>query len=279
MALAKDTIETKTKHTITCKLYRPRPNQKHCIYFLPNGVCYRPGSHLCIEWLRINKNIQKFVDLKAEAARIDLIAFCEEQLGTSPFSLVGLNKDQPDDDPFELPVSPTNAPQGDLRRSKLNTAINTHELAKAKQGPPVAATNDHSFKLQYSPKPITTGVPASQDRKLQYLVSENAIHGNPPSHKHGTNGTASSAKNIQDIVVPTFNQEEIDSFRALEAEVCIDAHAGEIWIVPRYTQADRIEFVPEDLEFLFATRSTFPGSTIAKVTRIQSPTKETAHAK
>ena len=56
---------------------------------------------------------------------------------------------------------------------------------------------------------------------------------------------------------------EIESFRALGVEICINTAAhGEIWIVPDYTEQPRGEITPEHLATIDGILDTFPGSRV-----------------
>ena len=57
--------------------------------------------------------------------------------------------------------------------------------------------------------------------------------------------------------------EDIESFRALGLEICIDTEQhGEIWIVPAYTDQPRAEITPEHLATIDGILDTFPGSRV-----------------
>ena len=56
---------------------------------------------------------------------------------------------------------------------------------------------------------------------------------------------------------------EIESFRALGVEICINTAAhGEIWIVPDYTEQPRGEITPEHLGIIDSFLDTFPGARV-----------------
>jgi len=58
-------------------------------------------------------------------------------------------------------------------------------------------------------------------------------------------------------------REEITSFKALDAEVCIACDAGEIWLVPEYTgRRERKELSLRDAATIAAISAAFPGATV-----------------
>jgi len=58
-------------------------------------------------------------------------------------------------------------------------------------------------------------------------------------------------------------REEISSFKALDAEVCIACDAGEIWLVPEYTgHKERKELSLRDAATIAAISAAFPGATV-----------------
>ncbi len=64
-------------------------------------------------------------------------------------------------------------------------------------------------------------------------------------------------------VVRNLTDEDIASFKALRAEVCMRSEdVGEIWLVPEYTGADRLEISVEHAATLTAICSAFPGAKV-----------------
>ncbi len=60
-----------------------------------------------------------------------------------------------------------------------------------------------------------------------------------------------------------FTTEDIDSFKALGVEVCLQSgEFGELWLVPTYTGQPRREFTPEHLATVLHALSVFPGSRV-----------------
>ena len=58
-------------------------------------------------------------------------------------------------------------------------------------------------------------------------------------------------------------REEITSFKALDAEVCIACDAGEIWLVPEYTgHKERKELSLRDAATIAVISAAFPGATV-----------------
>jgi len=69
-------------------------------------------------------------------------------------------------------------------------------------------------------------------------------------------------------LVRNITDEEIASFKALGAEVCIrSAEAGEVWIVPVYSGADRMELSVEHSITLTTICSAFPGAKVVAIKR------------
>ncbi|MCP4677613.1 MAG: hypothetical protein GY854_19280 [Deltaproteobacteria bacterium] len=64
-------------------------------------------------------------------------------------------------------------------------------------------------------------------------------------------------------VVRNISDEEIASFKALGAEVCLETeNIGEIWIVPKYTERSRKEISIEHAATLAAVCGAFPGAKV-----------------
>ncbi len=60
-----------------------------------------------------------------------------------------------------------------------------------------------------------------------------------------------------------FTTEDIDSFKALGVEVCLQSDSfGELWLVPAYTGQPRRELTPEHLATVLHALSVFPGSRV-----------------
>ena len=60
-----------------------------------------------------------------------------------------------------------------------------------------------------------------------------------------------------------FTTEDIESFRALGVEVCLQSKSfGELWLVPAYTGQPRRELTPEHLATVLHALSVFPGSRV-----------------
>jgi hypothetical protein len=68
-----------------------------------------------------------------------------------------------------------------------------------------------------------------------------------------------------------FTTEDIESFKALGVEVCLQSESfGELWLVPAYTGQPRRELTPEHLATVLHALSVFPGS---RVTGFHPPNK------
>lgn len=61
------------------------------------------------------------------------------------------------------------------------------------------------------------------------------------------------------------DDQDIASFKALGAEVCLAMQAGEVWLVPAYTGQDRTELSIEHAVLLVTICSTFPGATVTSL--------------
>ncbi len=71
--------------------------------------------------------------------------------------------------------------------------------------------------------------------------------------------------------------EDIESFKALGVEVCIDSEMGQIWLVPKYTHQDRMEITPEHMALICYTRMSFPDSRIVSLQRTFPTNEEVDH--
>jgi hypothetical protein len=73
-------------------------------------------------------------------------------------------------------------------------------------------------------------------------------------------------------LVRDLTADEVASFKALGAEVCLASDAiGEVWIVPEYTNQDRGEISVEHAATLAAICSAFPGAKVVSFEREASP--------
>lgn len=63
--------------------------------------------------------------------------------------------------------------------------------------------------------------------------------------------------------------ELIQSWRELGAEVCISFGRYSFWLVPEYTDRNRIEMTPEDFSLIHESMETFEGAKIVGVKRLQ----------
>ncbi|MCC7536614.1 MAG: hypothetical protein IT379_10395 [Deltaproteobacteria bacterium] len=87
---------------------------------------------------------------------------------------------------------------------------------------------------------------------------------------------AASAPVTPTPIVHTLRDEDIASFKALGAEVCLASDdLGEVWLVPAYTGQDRLELSVEHAALLAAVGAVFPG---ARVTRFVRTTGHTVVA-
>jgi hypothetical protein len=69
--------------------------------------------------------------------------------------------------------------------------------------------------------------------------------------------------------------EDIDSFKKLGVEVCLESEAfGEVWLVPEYTGRDRKEITPEHAATIARVMEAFPGSKVVSFEKSQKPNKE-----
>jgi hypothetical protein len=68
-----------------------------------------------------------------------------------------------------------------------------------------------------------------------------------------------------DLPPPAYSlqPDQIASFKALGVSVCLESeHIGQIWIVPEYTDNDRLEISVEHAATLSAFCAAFPGATV-----------------
>lgn len=67
--------------------------------------------------------------------------------------------------------------------------------------------------------------------------------------------------------LPGFTPEDIASFKALGAEVCLQSDLfGELWLVPSYTGQPRREIIPEHVATLIQVTKVFPGARVTAFT-------------
>jgi hypothetical protein len=76
--------------------------------------------------------------------------------------------------------------------------------------------------------------------------------------------------------LPGLTAEDIDSFKKLGVEVCLDSKAfGELWLVPAYTGTDRKEITPEHAATIARVLEAFSGSEVVSFEKSPKPNKET----
>ena len=70
--------------------------------------------------------------------------------------------------------------------------------------------------------------------------------------------------------------DDIDSFKALRAEVCLSSDAfGEVWLVPDYTGQARKEITPEHAATICRVIEAFPGSRVVSFEKTPKSDEET----
>jgi len=88
--------------------------------------------------------------------------------------------------------------------------------------------------------------------------------------KPATNATAQLAPPTtprKPPLVRNVTDEEVASFKAIRAEVCIRSEdVGEVWVVPEYTGADRQELSVEHSVTLATICAVFPGAKVVSLT-------------
>ena len=90
----------------------------------------------------------------------------------------------------------------------------------------------------------------------------------PPPPRAKPQPTAPSAPAPPTPIVHTLRDEDIASFKALGAEVCLASdELGEVWLVPAYTGQDRLELSVEHAALLAAVGSVFPGAKVTAFVR------------
>ena len=94
--------------------------------------------------------------------------------------------------------------------------------------------------------------------------SANRANGAPSPTPFGTigaNGTGEGGENSN--AYPPLTAADVESFRALRAEVCFSLPEGSsFWLVPELTGQNRRELTPEDLLHIDRLRRGFPGEGI-----------------
>ena len=109
--------------------------------------------------------------------------------------------------------------------------------------PAAEKKNEPGFRLE-PPEPTKSESPPAP------LPSRSA-----PRMKSNSQEDAPLVRNLTD--------EEVASFKALGAAVCLDTeNVGELWIVPDYTEQDRREISVEHAATLSALCSAFPGARV-----------------
>jgi hypothetical protein len=94
-----------------------------------------------------------------------------------------------------------------------------------------------------------------------------------PRRSHTTAGAppvrlATASRDDKPPLVRNVTDEEIASFKALGAAVCIRSAAmGDVWLVPEYTGADRAELSVEHSATLTAICAAFPGAKVVAMNR------------
>ncbi len=75
-------------------------------------------------------------------------------------------------------------------------------------------------------------------------------------------------KDEEPPIVRNVTDEEIASFRALNATVCIRSEdVGDVWLVPEYTDKDRFELRIDHAATLTAICAAFPGAKVTEISR------------
>lgn len=86
---------------------------------------------------------------------------------------------------------------------------------------------------------------------------------------------APSRKDEEPPVIRNITDEEIASFRALNATVCIRSEdVGDVWLVPEYTDRDRFELRIDHAATLTAICAAFPGAKVTEVLREEPATSD-----
>ena len=79
---------------------------------------------------------------------------------------------------------------------------------------------------------------------------------------------APTGKDEEPPIVRNITDEEIASFRALNATVCIRSEdVGDVWLVPEYTDKDRFELRIDHAATLTAICAAFPGAKVTEISR------------
>lgn len=103
-----------------------------------------------------------------------------------------------------------------------------------------------------TPNPLLAGVGERVDRTTRVADDDRS---------HTLADTAPS--DAADVPSPGLTQADIDSFRALGAEVRFEhPEWGNFWLVPEYTEQDRLEITPEHIAKVSAALRAFGGRVI-----------------
>jgi len=114
--------------------------------------------------------------------------------------------------------------------------------------------------------PPAPPAPAPLERNL---LGEPVRREPPPARtKPGPAPPAPSRSVTPTPVVHTLRDEDVASFKALGAEVCLASdELGEVWLVPAYTGQDRLELSVEHAALLAAVGAVFPGAKVTAFVR------------
>jgi len=97
-----------------------------------------------------------------------------------------------------------------------------------------------------------------------------------PSVPSPTSTPTSAADTAERPPLRGLTSEDIDSFKALRAEVCLSSDAfGEVWLVPEYTGQDRKEITPEHAATICRVIEAFPGSRVVSFEKTPKSDEET----
>ena len=119
----------------------------------------------------------------------------------------------------------------------------------------------------YQPnKASPTAPPKSRDRR----------EGTPPVPSPAPATPTNDADTAERPPLRGLTTEDIDSFKALRAEVCLNSDAfGEVWLVPEYTGQDRKEITPEHAATICRVIEAFPGSRVVSFEKTPKNDEET----
>ncbi|GEL75657.1 hypothetical protein MVI01_74410 [Myxococcus virescens] len=127
-----------------------------------------------------------------------------------------------------------------------------------------------------APMPPAKSAPVAVDLFGQPLPEAGSKKLAPtPASKPAPPAPSPDVKELDAEALRGLTDEDIASFKALNAEVCFRSETyGEVWLVPDYTGQARKELTPEHAATLVRVLSAFPGSRVMSFEKRQASADE-----